>query len=139
MLGGAGAGKDLCSPPAPGTKRPGAPQPGTPAFQLQQVVCEREDLNIVQVGACDGNFKSSNDPLQSALARPAVRAALVEANPAVFPTLERNIRAKFGDVDRIKAWNIAICPSDAWGTEVSLAAYLIPEGRASRAGRQAKL
>ena len=49
MLGGAGAGKDLCSAPAPGTKRPGAPQPGTPAFQLQQVVCAREDLNIVQV------------------------------------------------------------------------------------------
>ena len=82
------------------------------AAPLWQKVLEGKDfLNLVQIGACDGDFgsTSSNDPVQHFLMNePKIRALLVEASPSTYETLRR----KVADLheDRLRTVNAAVAP-----------------------------
>eukprot|EP00438_Fugacium_kawagutii_P015759 Skav233448 [mRNA] locus=scaffold1486:385221:387670:- [translate_table: standard] len=57
---------------------------------LRALVERRGQVNLVQIGACDGDFGSSNDPVQGFLMEePQVAALLVEASPRTHATLRR--------------------------------------------------
>eukprot|EP00746_Dinoflagellata_sp_MGD_P109785 gnl/MRDRNA2_/MRDRNA2_470625_c0_seq1.p1 gnl/MRDRNA2_/MRDRNA2_470625_c0~~gnl/MRDRNA2_/MRDRNA2_470625_c0_seq1.p1 ORF type:complete len:376 (-),score=69.20 gnl/MRDRNA2_/MRDRNA2_470625_c0_seq1:33-1160(-) len=92
------------------------PQKTWLAEEIQAFVKERNrHLSFLQVGACDGDFNTStsNDPLQKALSNSLISAALIEPNPPVFETLQHNVKAFFGLTPRIRAFNMAVCPSES--------------------------
>jgi len=82
------------------------------AAPLWQKLLEGKDyVNLVQIGACDGDFgsTSSNDPVQHFMMNePKIRALLVEASPSTYETLRR----KVADLheDRLRTVNAAVAP-----------------------------
>ena len=82
------------------------------AAPLWQNLLEGKDyVNLVQIGACDGDFgsTSSNDPVQHFMMNePKIRALLVEASPSTYETLRR----KVADLheDRLRTVNAAVAP-----------------------------
>lgn len=81
-----------------------------------------EKTSIVQIGACDFDYDSSNDPIQPLLKRGDVCAVLVEPVPVVYQRLVKNIGEKLGiepsATSRIQAVNAAFCPEEG-KTEMS--------------------
>jgi len=83
---------------------------------LETLVGSQENVTLVDVGACDGDFGAgvgpyksvSIDPVQSTLFKPNVRAVLVEPNPPVFAKLEERVHASFGDSERIQLVQAAV-------------------------------
>ena len=82
------------------------------AAPVWQKLLEGKDyVNLVQIGACDGDFgsTSSNDPVQHFMMNePKIRALLVEASPSTYETLRR----KVADLheDRLRTVNAAVAP-----------------------------
>ncbi|CAE7355099.1 unnamed protein product [Symbiodinium natans] len=78
---------------------------------FHRIVAAWPQSTLVQIGACDGDFgdeASSNDPVQRLLLQqPAMRALLVEANPAVFATLLSKVEQRFPG-GRVTAVNVAV-------------------------------
>lgn len=66
-------------------------------------------LGIVQVGACDGAWKESNDPVQELFLDPRVRALALEPVPHLFSTLERRVAALPDSRGRLLVLNTALC------------------------------
>lgn len=84
---------------------------------VDQVMKIKDHINVLQIGACDGDFNStsgtSNDPVQRVLGRQNIQAVLIEPNPPMFKTLEKNVHAFFGVTPRVRALNMAICPKES--------------------------
>ncbi|CAJ1441625.1 unnamed protein product [Effrenium voratum] len=82
---------------------------------LRQMAGTRSRVNLVQVGACDGDFgedASSNDPVQGFLLKePKIHGLLVEANPNVCATLSSKVSGLFDG--RVSAVNCAVVPGDS--------------------------
>ena len=53
---------------------------------------EGSSVNFVQIGACDGNWRASNDPIQRLiLTKPEWHGVMMEPVPSLFQTLTANI------------------------------------------------
>lgn len=77
--------------------------------KIKALLDQNHSVMIIQVGACDGDFRSSNDQVQDTFGRSNVRAELIEPNPAVFKTLETNLKNRYGTGSKIHASNVAMC------------------------------
>ena len=77
---------------------------------LRALVEKKPNCTLIQIGACDGDFGSSNDPVQEFLMdEPGVTALLVEASPKTYATLSCKVR-KLGQEHRIRTLNVAVAP-----------------------------
>jgi len=76
---------------------------------VQKLFDEQRNISVIVVGANDGSIgKQSNDPMVDALSNINIRALMVEPNPPVFKTLEKNLEA-FPESQRLQPLNVAIC------------------------------
>lgn len=78
-------------------------------------------VQLVQVGACDGDFgegeTTSDDPVQRLLLEEAsLRALLLEPHPGVFGMLHENVRQHFGESTRIRLMNVAVAAEECSGS-----------------------
>lgn len=99
---------------APGKSALGGPIDVVP---LLQSLAKDGSVNLIQIGACDGDFEagdaSSNDPVQSFVARePKVMAVLVEASPPTCAALASKV-VKMNAGNRITTVNAAVASSSA--------------------------
>eukprot|EP00927_Polykrikos_kofoidii_P056317 TRINITY_DN50469_c0_g1_i1.p1 TRINITY_DN50469_c0_g1~~TRINITY_DN50469_c0_g1_i1.p1 ORF type:complete len:329 (-),score=55.46 TRINITY_DN50469_c0_g1_i1:89-1075(-) len=76
---------------------------------LQAAIDKNVSLAVVQVGACDGKWEDSNDPVQELLRHPRVRAIALEP----VPYLWRDLAARFATLPnasgRLLPVNGALC------------------------------
>lgn len=100
--------------------KPGARQA---AQQLLEAAARRDrGLSVLQVGACDGAWADTNDPVQPLLSDPRVRALLLEPAPPQWAELRQRVMALPGAEGRLLAVNAALCPS---GGATSLPFYAV--------------
>eukprot|EP00929_Paragymnodinium_shiwhaense_P113442 TRINITY_DN81738_c0_g1_i1.p1 TRINITY_DN81738_c0_g1~~TRINITY_DN81738_c0_g1_i1.p1 ORF type:complete len:337 (+),score=62.54 TRINITY_DN81738_c0_g1_i1:118-1128(+) len=66
-------------------------------------------LAVVQVGACDGDWEDSNDPMQALLSDSRVLALVVEPVPPLFQKLSTRLATLPSADRRLKPVNAAIC------------------------------
>lgn len=66
-------------------------------------------LSVVQVGACDGAWEETNDPMQALLTDERTQALVVEPVPPNFEELRIRLASLPGAAQRLKAVNVAIC------------------------------
>jgi len=75
---------------------------------VQELFNERENISVIVVGTNDGSIeKQSNNPMIDALTKINVRALMVEANPLVFKTLEKNLKT-FPESQRLQPLNVVV-------------------------------
>lgn len=67
------------------------------------------EVNFIQIGACDGNWQQSNDPIQKlVLSKPNWHGVMMEPVPYLFDTLKQNIAKDVVEYEhRIVAVNAA--------------------------------
>jgi len=77
-----------------------------------------ETINFVQVGACDGNWMESNDPLQKLLLQSNHwHGVLMEPVPFLFEKLKTNVQKHIPNYDtRIYLLNAALSDTNDWQT-----------------------
>lgn len=68
-------------------------------------------LTVLQVGACDGAWKDTNDPVQPLLTNEAVRGLLLEPVPPQWEELKARVMALPAADGRLLAVNAALCPA----------------------------
>jgi len=93
---------------ANGTSAEGQARWSRAAPLIHQLIASQSTVKFVDVGACDGAFDQSNNPVQSVLREKKVQAVLVEPNPVVYKMLEKNVVKHFGDTKRIRPVRVAI-------------------------------
>jgi len=89
-------------------------QPDTTTFEttrllLQTAVSVSSTLNIVQVGACDGAWEKTNDPMQSLFQSQLVRAVAIEPVPPLWEQLKKRLATLPAADERLLALNAAVC------------------------------
>ena len=78
---------------------------------LNDLKARNEIVNFVQIGACDGDWKKTNDPLQSSLmTSPHFHGLMVEPVPELFEKLQAAIQEDEEMKDRIDPIHAAISP-----------------------------
>lgn len=80
---------------------------------LQAAVARNASLSVVQVGACDGNWAATNDPVQELLRDPRVRALALEPVPKLWRELQQRLAALPDAEGRLFAVNKALCLESA--------------------------
>lgn len=75
-------------------------------------------VNFVQIGACDGNWEQSNDPIQKfILQNKEWHGVMLEPVPSIYETLKVNIEKSIKDwTERIVAINAALSDHDGFQT-----------------------
>lgn len=80
------------------------------AKQLLRAAVElNTSVTVVQVGACDGAWEQTNDPVQELLQDPRVRAAALEPVPYLWAELDKRLAALPASKGRLAAINAALC------------------------------
>ncbi|ETO12795.1 Methyltransferase FkbM [Reticulomyxa filosa] len=70
---------------------------------------ENEGINFIQVGACDGNFLASNDPVQRLLQNSHWHGVLMEPVPFLFEKLQANVESSMASAkQRLYLMNAAL-------------------------------
>ena len=78
---------------------------------LKHMQSRNNSVHFIQVGACDGDWKSSNDPLQKMMmTEPNFQGMMIEPVFAEFEKLQAVIQGAVNRTDRIQAVNMAISP-----------------------------
>lgn len=78
---------------------------------LQVASHHNRTVSVLQVGACDGEWADTNDPVQPLLSDPGVKALLLEPVPPHFEELRRRVMALPYAEGRLLPVNAALCPS----------------------------
>ena len=78
----------------------------------------QSEVNFIQIGACDGNWKESNDPIQKLiLTKPNWHGVMMEPVPYLFATLKENIAKEVVEYEhRIVPVNAALSDTDGLQT-----------------------
>jgi len=66
-------------------------------------------LAVLQVGACDGAWEETNDPMQALLQDSRVRALALEPVPQIWQDLRKRLAGLPGAEHRLLALNAAVC------------------------------
>ncbi|ETO29869.1 Methyltransferase FkbM [Reticulomyxa filosa] len=76
-----------------------------------------EGVNFIQVGACDGEFLASNDPIQKLLQKENWHGVLMEPVPYLFEKLKKNVDSQmFKYKERLYLMNAALSDNDGQQT-----------------------
>ena len=78
----------------------------------------QSEVNFIQIGACDGNWEQSNDPIQKLiLTKPNWHGVMMEPVPYLFETLKGNIEKQVIEYEhRIVPINAAMSDNDGTQT-----------------------